>query len=93
MNCHKCGHPADRHERWEDSEMRMEYGCQDCACSWMTAEIKLDAWKAEALAARELLATMKGRVMFRYPTVEEEVDKLYKKYLAAKVVDIPMFPQ
>ncbi len=74
--CRRSQHDVDVDEQFDNFNIRIEILSQE-----------RDAWKAEALLAREVLKAMKGRVTFRHPTVEEEVDKLYQEYLAAKVVD------
>ncbi len=49
-------------------------------------------YRNEALAARKVLEEMKGRITFRHAHVEEETNRLYQEYLAARVPDEQITP-
>lgn len=59
MNCPKCGHPADHHGYegcmypHKPDDIGDDY---ECLCNKTQEEIERAAWKAEAMAARELLS-------------------------------------
>lgn len=92
MNCPQCGHPAENHHTGSlgmGCYFEIEgqtYAHDDCRMS--PVKIELHHWKAEALAARKVLEEMKGRITFRHAHVEEETNRLYQEYLAAKVEEM-----
>lgn len=60
MNCPECGHSAEEHVcligcifQTEDKNGEPVVACE---CSASRAEIECDAWRAEALAARQVIA-------------------------------------
>ncbi len=49
MKCPECGHPAEDHAHWGECLKR------GCHCYQTRVQIECDAWKAEAMAAREYI--------------------------------------
>ncbi len=94
MNCTKCGHPADHHG-YEGSmyphkpdEIGDEY---ECLCNMTQEEIERNAWKAEALAAREYIKMLEkymgGFFGDEISITVDEMDNELEAYRTEKVKD------
>lgn len=88
MNCPECGHPAEEHVSLIgcifQTEDKNGEPLMDCECSASRAEIECDAWRAEALAAREFIRFLERQFSWGDETIER-----YDIYYAARVQDEP----
>lgn len=84
MNCPECGHDIKLHEA--------ECGCTQtglitfCTCELSPTEIERNAWRAEALAAREYIVRLEEFILGEVTEFASVImPDAYNAYLASRV--------